>query len=88
MIGLHSIGHAQTWKPDPQAKAEIAADGIQQRRIVPDSYSRAPNQVLVEAGKPVELLLTSVTTLMPHNFVIWNSASGVSVEPDVGAGKM
>lgn len=87
MTGMYSTTHAQTWMPGPPVKAEVAEDGIQRVTIVLDSYSYSPNHVFVEAGKRVELLLTSVTTLTPHNFVIHDSGSGVSVEQDVGAGK-
>ena len=87
MAGMYSTGQAQTWKPGPPMKAEVEADGIQRMRIVLDSYSYTPNHVIVEAGKPVELLLTSVTTLTPHNFVIQDPAGGASIEQDIGAGK-
>lgn len=65
----------------------LAADGVQRATITLDSYSYAPNHVIVEAGKPVELTLTSVTTIIPHNFIIKDPAGGLSIEQDVGAGK-
>jgi heme/copper-type cytochrome/quinol oxidase subunit 2 len=43
--------------------------------------------LIVEAGKPVELTLTSVTTFIPHNFIIKDPAGSLSVEQDVSAGK-
>jgi plastocyanin len=43
--------------------------------------------LIVEAGKPVELTLISVTTFTPHNFIIKDSAGSLSVEQDVSAGK-
>lgn len=52
-----------------------------------DSYSYTPNHIVVRAGKPVELTLTSVTTLTPHNFVLKEPAAGLTVEQDVRAGK-
>ena len=52
-----------------------------------DSYSYRPNHLVVRAGQPVELTLTSVTILTPHNFVLKEPAAGLSVEQDVGAGK-
>jgi heme/copper-type cytochrome/quinol oxidase subunit 2 len=39
--------------------------------------------LIVEAGKLVELTLTSVTMLTPHNFII----DAFSVKEEVGAGK-
>ena len=69
------------------ATAEMGADGVQRARIVMDSYSYTPKHLIVQAGKPVELTLTSVTTLTPHNFVINDPDAGLRVEADVGAGK-
>jgi heme/copper-type cytochrome/quinol oxidase subunit 2 len=60
-----------------------AADGVQRATITLDSYSYAPRHLIVDAGKPVELTLTSVTTITPHNFII----KELGVEQDVGAGK-
>jgi heme/copper-type cytochrome/quinol oxidase subunit 2 len=65
----------------------LAADGVQRATITLDSYSYAPSHVIVEAGKPVELTLTSVTTIIPHNFIIKDPAGDLSIEQDVGAGK-
>lgn len=65
----------------------LAADGVQRATITLDSYSYTPSHVIVEAGKPVELTLTSVTTLIPHNFIIKDPTESLSVEQDVGAGK-
>jgi len=65
----------------------VAADGVQRATITLDSYSYTPNYLIVEAEKPVELTLTSVTTLIPHNFIIKDSAGSLSVEQDVSAGK-
>ncbi len=62
-------------------------DGIQRATIILDSYSYTPNHLIVQAGKPVELLLTSITTITPHNFLLKNEAAGLSIERDVGAGR-
>jgi plastocyanin len=71
----------------PPVTAEIGADGVQRATIVLDSYSYAPNHLIVQAGKPVELTLTSVTTIVPHNFILKDPAVGLNVEKDVSAGK-
>jgi heme/copper-type cytochrome/quinol oxidase subunit 2 len=60
---------------------------MQRATITLDSYSYAPNHIIVEAGKPVELTLTSVTTMIPHNFIIKDQAGNLLIEQDVGAGK-
>lgn len=88
MTDLSSTGYAETWKPGPPVMAEVAADGIQRVTIILDSYSYTPNHVVVEVGKPVELILTSVTSITPHNFVMRDSLGAISVEQDVGAGKL
>jgi heme/copper-type cytochrome/quinol oxidase subunit 2 len=65
----------------------ISPDGVQRATVILDSYSYSPNHLIVENGKPVELTLTSVTTITPHNFIIKDSAGSLSVEQDVGAGR-
>lgn len=41
----------------------------------------------MQAGKPVELILTSITTIVPHNFVLKDGAAELSIDRDVSAGK-
>jgi heme/copper-type cytochrome/quinol oxidase subunit 2 len=67
----------------PPFVVPLEADGVQRATVTLDSYSYSPNYLVVQAGKPVELTLISVTTITPHNFVI----KELSVEQDVGAGK-
>lgn len=75
--------------PTPAAPvtAEVGADGVQRATITMDSYSYAPNHLIVQAGKPVELTLASVTTIVPHNFILKDPAAGLAIEKDVSAGK-
>jgi heme/copper-type cytochrome/quinol oxidase subunit 2 len=63
------------------------ADGIQRATVILDSYSYTPRHLIVQAGKPVELILTSITTITPHNFVLKNEGAGLSIDRDVGAGR-
>ena len=72
-----------------EAPTVVAAgpDGIQRATITMDSYSYVPGHLVVQAGKPVELTLTSVTSITPHNFILKEPAAGLDVELDVGAGK-
>jgi heme/copper-type cytochrome/quinol oxidase subunit 2 len=74
---------ADVAQPVPPFVVPLATDGVQRATITLDSYSYTPNHVIVEAGKPVELTLASVTTITPHNFII----KELSVEQDVSAGK-
>lgn len=61
-------------------------DGIQRGALVLDSYRYQPDHLVVRAGAPVELVLTSVTLLTPHNFVLRDLDAGLNVSQDVGAG--
>lgn len=85
MIALQVAGAqaADIALPVPPFVVPLAADGVQRATIILDSYSYTPNHLIVDAGKPVELTLTSVTTITPHNFII----KELSVEQDVSAGK-
>ncbi|MFO0774191.1 MAG: cupredoxin domain-containing protein [Nitrospiraceae bacterium] len=65
--------------------AVIGADGIQRATLVLDSYSYTPSHLVVQVNQPVELTLTSVTTLVPHNFVVKDG--GLTLEQDVSPGK-
>ena len=62
-------------------------DGIQRATITLDSYSYVPSHLVVQTGKPVELTLTSVTSITPHNFILKEPAAALDVELDIGAGK-
>jgi plastocyanin len=73
--------------PPAPVSAELGTDGVQRATVILDSYSYTPAHLIVQAGKPVELTLTSVTTLVPHNFILRDSAAGLDIEKDVGAGK-
>jgi plastocyanin len=73
--------------PAAPVTAEAGADGVQRATIVLDSYSYSPGHLIVQAGKPVELTLTSVTTIVPHNFILKEPAAGLEIEKDISAGK-
>jgi heme/copper-type cytochrome/quinol oxidase subunit 2 len=89
---LTSVGMTTVHAADPAQSGlsvviPMAADGVQRATVTLDSYSYTPNHLIVEAGNPVELTLTSVTTIIPHNFIIKDPAGSLSVEQDVSAGK-
>ena len=86
-VGVAIVHGAEPSQPGPPVVIPVAADGVQRATVTLDSYSYSPNHLIVEAGKPVELTLTSVTTIIPHNLIIKDPMGGLSVEQDVGAGK-
>lgn len=86
-VGVTIVHAAEPSESSPPVLISVAADGMQRATVTLDSYSYTPNHLIVEAGKPVELTLTSVTTIIPHNFIIKDPAGSLSVEQDVSAGK-
>jgi heme/copper-type cytochrome/quinol oxidase subunit 2 len=86
-VGVTIVHAAEPSQSGPPMVIPVAADGVQRATVTLDSYSYSPNHLIVEAGKPVELTLTSVTTIIPHNFIIKDPAGSLSVEQDVSAGK-
>jgi heme/copper-type cytochrome/quinol oxidase subunit 2 len=71
----------------PPFTVPVDPDGVQRATVILDSYSYQPGHLIVEKGKPVELTLKSVTTLIPHNFIVKDPAGSLAVEQDVSAGK-
>lgn len=85
---LVAVGQtADRSEPGPPIVVPISPDGVQRAKVILDSYSYSPSHLVVESGKEVELTLTSITMITPHNFIIKDSARRLSVEQDVGAGK-
>ena len=70
-----------------QASPAPPQDGVRKIEIVVDSYSFDPDTITVTAGKPVELTLRSVTSLVPHNFTIDDPASGLDLNVDIPSGE-
>ncbi|WP_447980297.1 cupredoxin domain-containing protein [Candidatus Nitrospira bockiana] len=86
-IVLPSYARTQPPGSQPPFSVPLDPDGVQRATIILDSYSYDPPHLIVQAGKPVELVLRSVTTLTPHNFILKEPQAGLVVEADVGAGK-
>ena len=88
IAALVAVGQAADGlEPGPPIIVPISPDGVQRAKIVLDSYSYSPSHLVVKSGKEVELTLTSITMITPHNFIIKDPAGSLSVEQDVGAGK-
>ena len=84
-VTLVSIGHAADSLS--AIVVPLSPDGVHRATVILDSYSYSPNHLIVKNARPVELTLTSVTTITPHNFIIKDSTGSLSVEQDVGAGR-
>jgi plastocyanin len=83
--GLSFAEESSQGSTESPVVAELGPDGVQRLTLTLDSYSYAPNRIAVLAGKPVELVLKSVTVLTPHNFVL--KEGGFSIDQDVRAGE-
>jgi plastocyanin len=73
--------------PAPPFAVQVDEDGVQRAGIQLDSYAYVPSRLIVQAGKPVELTLTSVTFITPHNFILLEPSAGLTIEQDIGSGK-
>jgi plastocyanin len=82
-----TVACGQGQPPGTPFVAETGADGMQRATITLDSYSYAPARVVVTAGQPVELTLVSAASVVAHDFVVDDPASGLALRQDVGAGK-
>jgi plastocyanin len=65
----------------------MGPDGIQRAVVEADSYEFSPRHLVVQAGKPVELTVKSVTVLVPHNFLIDDPKSGLAIKEEIPAGQ-
>ncbi len=76
-------GFAETSPPITLVPDE---DGVQRVTILMESYSFSPNDIIIQADKPVSIRLENHSFLIPHNFVIDNPAMGLHHEIDISAG--
>ncbi|MEW6542146.1 MAG: cupredoxin domain-containing protein [Nitrospirota bacterium] len=83
---LAGLGRLAAGAEQGPVELTVGSDGVQRGTITLDSYSYTPSHLIVQAGKPVELTLTSVTIIVPHNFLLKEPEAGLEVSQDVGAG--
>jgi len=65
----------------------VYAEDVQKVEIIVDSYSFRPDTITVQAGKPVEITLRSVASMISHNFTIDDPESGLYVVQEVKGGR-
>ena len=66
---------------------KTSPDGVRRAEIIVDSYSYKPDHLIVTANAPVELILKSVTLIVPHTFVIQAKEAGLEIHEDIPSGK-
>ena len=80
VLFLAPVGVSYAENSDPSGE-------VQKVEIIVDSYSFRPDNVTVEAGKPVEITLRSIASTVPHDFTINNPESGFTITHDVKGGR-
>lgn len=58
---------------------EAGTDGVQRAEITAGSYYFKPGHIIVKARVPVELVVKTESTLIPHNFVIKSPEAGIEL---------
>jgi plastocyanin len=77
----------QAYAARAQQSTPAPPSDVQKVEVVDDTKTITPDIIKIKAGKPVELTLRSVTSLIPHNFTIDDPASGLSVDADILSGE-
>ena len=67
-----------TDRPVVSAEARIDDDGVQRIDVDMHSYFFDPSRIIVQAGKPVEIVLHNSSKVVPHNFTIADESIAVS----------
>lgn len=67
-----------TDRPVVSADAKVDTDGVQRIDVDMHSYYFEPGRIVVQAGKPVEIVLHNSSHIVPHNFTIADESISVS----------
>lgn len=70
--------------PVTQVTARPDARGVQVVNVEVHSYYYKPSRILVEAGRPVELVLHFKSLFVPHNFTCEYPDAGIQVDKSAG----
>jgi len=79
---------AHAWAAEPQAvRVPVGPDGVQRVEIAVDSYSFTPSLLIARENVPVELVLKSVSWIVPHNFVLRAPDAALDIEQEIPPGE-
>lgn len=87
MLGLAFGQCALGADSNDAATALIGDDGVQRITLTLTNYSYTPSHIIVQAGKPVEMTLIKDSGFTPHDLVIDDPASGLSVRAGASEGE-
>jgi plastocyanin domain-containing protein len=65
-------------------KADIDSSGIQRVKMIANSYSYKPNDVIVKVNVPVEITITKEPGFVPHDIVLHAPDAGIDFKVDLG----
>jgi len=84
ILFVSGCGTSGTKIPVTEMTATVNAEGVQRVEIEAHSFYFKPNRVVVEAGKPVELVVKFKNKMVPHNLTCGNPDVGISVSLSAG----
>ena len=81
---LNGCGTAGNKLPVSEMTAKTDASGVQVVDVEVHSYYFKPNRIVVESGKPVELVLHFKNFFVPHNLTCVDADAGISIDKSAG----
>ncbi len=81
---VSGCGTAGSKLPVSEMTAKTDASGLQVVDIDVHSFYFKPNRIVVQSGKPVELVLHFKSLFVPHNLTCVDQDAGISVSKSAG----
>jgi plastocyanin len=86
LAGQWAFPHGLYAQSEDSSLPQMEAPAGQQIFIRMESYSYTPSEVVVEAGKPITLILSNESFLVPHNFLLDDPGGIRLVDADISSG--
>ena len=87
MIIIAGCGTPGKDLPVTTVSAVVGPDSVQVVNVQVKSFYFKPSRIEVMAHKPVRLILTKSSLIVPHNFSLHAPEAGIDVNKNVGHGK-
>lgn len=84
VLGSNGCGTAGTKMPVSEMTAKTNAQGVQVVDLDVHSFYFKPNRIIVDSGKPVDVVLHFRSFFVPHNFTCVDGDAGISVSRSAG----
>jgi plastocyanin len=84
LLFLCGCGTAGSKLPVSEMTARMDASGVQVVDVEVHSYYFKPSRIVVESGKPVELILRFKSLFVPHNMTCMDQDAGISIDKSAG----